>query len=180
MKYLILIRHAKSSWNDPSADDHDRTLSDRGLRDAPIMAERLADSLNRLGIDLQQIFSSSAVRSQTYAQALSTACGCPLETDRALYTFSSAQLVSAIQEFPDNLNAIAVVGHNPAMTMLANQLSSANLDNMPTSAFLVLKCDITRWQELAVRTNREFSSTKNLDAIEHTILEYNFPKKDNS
>ena len=179
MKHLILIRHAKSSWNDPTVDDHDRTLNKRGLRDAPIMAARLADSLSRLDFDLQQIFTSSALRAQTFGQFLSNACACPLEEIKSLYTFSSSQLLSAIHQLPDHLDAVAVIGHNPAMTVLANQLASTNLANMPTSAFLILECDISSWHELVVQGNSESLGTKNLCAIEHTILEYNFPKKDN-
>lgn len=172
MKHLILVRHAKSSWDDPHAQDHERKLSKRGKQDMPVMAARLHDTLAHFKLNLQAVFTSPAVRARDYAKVIGEQCNCRVTKKEALYTFSATTLLNELLALPDELDCVAVVGHNPAMTSAANSLSTANLHNMPTAAFLVLECKIQSWQAL-------LTAPHEYPPAEHKVLEFNFPKKDN-
>ena len=78
---LALVRHAKSDWGDPSLDDHDRPLNDRGMRDAPRMARRLAET----GFRPDVILSSTALRARTTAEAFGAELRVAVSLDPELY-----------------------------------------------------------------------------------------------
>ena len=143
MKNLLLIRHAKSSWKNPDLDDHDRPLNKRGERDRITMTEFLADS----GASIELIRSSSALRALRFAEAISESTGVELISDPDLYTFSTDRLVELIRELDDGLNTVAVVGHNPAITLTVNRLTGADLDNVPTAGIAVLSFNLAHWAE---------------------------------
>lgn len=144
MKRLLLIRHAKSSWKFPELDDHERPLNTRGERDRWQMAEHLA------GLDerLQAIHSSTAVRALCLAEAIGQTLQVTIVERQALYTFAVQQLSSALQQLPDELERVAVVGHNPAVTEFVNQFAHAGLDNVPTSGVVALHCGCRTWSNL--------------------------------
>ena len=144
MKRLLLIRHAKSSWNYPHLDDHDRPLNKRGKRDRISMAAHLAERGERLDV----IYTSSAMRALSLAESLSEQLQVALVKQRSLYTFSAASLGSAVSELPQHYQSVAVVGHNPAVTDLVNQLTGENMDNVPTSGVVAINSTANAWQEL--------------------------------
>lgn len=145
MKRLLLIRHAKSSWKDTELDDHERPLNGRGKRDCVSMAQFIVEQEK----DLQALFSSSAVRARTLAEALSKSLAIPLTERQALYTFGSGALASAIRQLPKHYDRVGVVGHNPAITELANHLTKAGIDNVPTSGIVAIDCDCQSWNEVS-------------------------------
>src|SRR5690606_13224420 len=77
MKELIIVRHAKSDWGDASVDDHERTLNHRGERDAPRVAELLAEKLAAEGASVDTIISSSAQRAKSTAMIFARALNFP-------------------------------------------------------------------------------------------------------
>ncbi len=148
MKTLLLVRHAKSSWDDPGLDDRERPLNRRGLRNAPEMGRRLA----RRGELPQLLVSSVAERAATTARAIAAAIGFPaqhIDYREALYTFDAAAVLDCARGFGDACNAVLLVGHNPALTELANRLAAADIDNIPTCGAAKLELPLQRWAELA-------------------------------
>lgn len=146
MKKLILIRHAKSSWDNPWQNDHDRPLAERGLRDAPEMAKRL----KKKGIHPDIILSSTALRAIQTAQITAQELNFPeekIEEEKSLFHASPHLILKCIQRQKDTAETIFVFGHNPGMNELIIELG-VNLDNLPTSGQLGFKLDSERWSEL--------------------------------
>jgi len=141
MKTLVIIRHAKSSWDNRELSDHDRPLNRRGLRDAPVMGARLTE----WGPPVDRVISSSAVRALTTAELITQEMGLPWDEiviDEALYHASEEDLLEIIQEQEDYLDGLMMFGHNPGMTCLVNDLSELDLDNLPTCGVVTLQFDI--------------------------------------
>ncbi len=139
MTTLILVRHAKSDWGDPGLDDHDRPLNDRGLRDAPEMAARVAASEVRPDV----ILSSTALRARTTAAFFGEALGLEVEQQERLYGASARTLLRAAVVAGDS--AVMVVAHDPGMTVLAEQLSGGEISHMPTCAVATFVWDADDW-----------------------------------
>lgn len=153
MKNLILIRHAKSSWENPWQNDHDRPLAERGLRDAPIMAKRL----KKKGIYPDIILSSTALRAIETAKITAQELSFPeekIEAEKSLFHASPNMILKCIHQQKDTVETILVFGHNPGMNDLINELG-VNLDNLPTSGQLGFKLDAESWSELN-RKNVQF------------------------
>lgn len=146
MKTLLLVRHAKSSWEHPGAPDHDRPLNDRGLRDAPVMGRRLAER----GVAPDVILSSTAVRALTTAELIAEALGfdaARIVTDERLYAASAEDVLRVIGELDDEVSSAMVVGHNPETASLARRLSD-EIHEMPTCAVAEFTFDVDAWYEL--------------------------------
>ena len=125
MKQLHLIRHAKSSWEHPELSDHQRPLNGRGRQPRPSLAVLCRRRL-RLAGARHRSFLSAPQRARETFDGLTI--GWPLlgeqvpNYDDALYTFDEADLIDWIAAANDGLDSIALIGHNPAMTELANFL----------------------------------------------------------
>jgi phosphohistidine phosphatase len=146
MKTLVLVRHAKSSWDDPALDDHDRPLNERGRRDAPVMAQRLHER----GIEPDAIVSSTAVRALSTAAAFAEAFGLGADDVVAiarLYGASPATIVSVVGGLDDRIECVIIVAHDPGLSELAGRLS-AEIDRMPTGAVAVFRFGIESWKDL--------------------------------
>ena len=145
MKLLFLLRHAKSSWDDPTLDDHDRPLNKRGVKDAPAMV----DLLNALLSTPERIVTSSAIRAQQtaqiFAQRLANTPELEISTD--LYTESAFELFDQIKATDDRLKRVMMVCHNPAINDLVNMLGF-EIENVPTCGIIVFGFNVSSWQEL--------------------------------
>ncbi|MEE8356764.1 MAG: histidine phosphatase family protein [Anaerolineales bacterium] len=147
MKTLVIVRHAKSSWDNRGLSDHDRPLNRRGLRDAPVMGARLTE----WGPPVDRVISSSAVRALTTAELITQEMGLPWDEiviAEALYHASEEDLLEIIQEQEDYLDGLMMFGHNPGMTCLVNDLSELDLDNLPTCGVVTLQFNIEHWTEV--------------------------------
>ena len=147
-KQLLLLRHAKSSWDNPGEADRDRGLNKRGKRNAPQMGRALSKLLEP-GV----IHVSPALRAQLTLGGLQD--GWPAlqdlqhVTDEALYTFALADLLDWIRARDDHLERLFLVGHNPALTDLVNWTAGEFvLPNLPTAGFVELRLEIDRWADL--------------------------------
>lgn len=145
MKTLLLIRHAKSSWDDLSLVDEARPLNARGKRDAPEMGRRLA---NR-GIRPDVILSSLAVRARTTAELIARELDAEelVVVDHRLYATSADGLLDVIRTQGDGVECLLVVGHNPEMDTLARRFSPLT-PPMSTCAVLELHFDVDTWQAI--------------------------------
>ncbi|HLZ89254.1 MAG TPA: histidine phosphatase family protein [Puia sp.] len=146
MKTLLIIRHAKSSWDDASVNDIDRPLNDRGKRDAPAMAHRLI----KAGITIDSFVSSPAKRARQTAEAFMHAFGkkekhLRLITD--LYHAAPSTFEKVVDGLDDEDDTVAIFSHNPGITSFVNTLTSIRLDNMPTCAIFAAKCDTRHWKD---------------------------------
>ena len=146
MRTLLLVRHAKSSRDDPSLADKERPLNDRGKSDAPKMAKRLAK--RDLKPDL--ILSSPAVRALTTAELMAEKLDYKAKAivvDDRLYASASATLLKVIRELGDKPKCVMLVGHNPELAELAHRFSDSVTD-MPTCAVAEFVFDMKSWSGL--------------------------------
>lgn len=152
MKRLTLVRHAKSSWDDATLADLDRTLSSRGERDAPYMGQRLKVRRARPSL----ILTSPAVRALGTARILAQQIGYPLEflqTERDLYLANVRALLNVIAAQDDRCASLMLVGHNPGLTEFANELVGEPwLDNLPTCGVVAIDFDTHSWDGLSNET----------------------------
>ncbi|KLV03691.1 hypothetical protein ABT56_17900 [Photobacterium aquae] len=146
MKLLFLVRHAKSSWDDTQLDDHERPLSNRGLKNIPKMIHRL----NGWVLGPQLILTSTALRASQTAFHFSEELDCKpkLEARSELYTESPLELMDVIHHAPDTVDRLMLVGHNPAVTQLG-QMFGLEADNIPTCGIAVFRFDADCWQAVA-------------------------------
>jgi len=139
MTTLVLVRHAKSDWGNPGLDDHDRPLNDRGMRDAPVLAARLADT----GLQLGALLSSTALRARTTAGFFAAAKRVEAELDEELYGAPASTLLRTAAA--RGVDAVMVVAHDPGMTVLADRLSGGGIGHMPTCAVATFRWDTPDW-----------------------------------
>lgn len=158
---LTLMRHAKSSWGDPSLPDHDRPLNARGERDAPEMGQRL----KARGIRPSLLLASTSRRTTQTARAVADAIGFPAEfihRERELYLASAEEIMSTVCAQDPSFRHILVIGHNPGMSELANRLSDGLPGDMPTAAMITLEAEVDDWRGFAHAARR--------------IVGYDYPK----
>jgi phosphohistidine phosphatase len=153
MKTLLLIRHAKSSWDDHSIQDFDRPLNDRGKRDAPLMAEKLHSS----GIPIDVIVASPAKRADKTAQAFAKKYG--IGKDHLchrieLYLAQVEQFYQVISAIDDRFNHAAIFSHNSGITEFANHLHVAVIDEIPTCGIFAITTQAESWMEFRNAPNK--------------------------
>lgn len=161
MKTLVIVRHGKSSWDDPFLSDHQRPLAKRGLRDAPKMGVRLAE----WGPPVDRVISSSAVRALATAELVTSEMGLPWDeilVEDDLYHATEIEMLELIQEQEDYLDGLMLFGHNPGMTYLVNDLSDLDLDNLPTCGVVILQFEVESWSEIGdvIASSAEFDYPK--------------------
>ena len=140
---LALVRHAKSDWGNPSLDDHDRPLNERGLRDAPRMARALAET----GFRPEVILSSTALRARTTAEAFAAEFDVAVDLDPELYGAPGA--APCWRRRPRaRRGSVIVVAHDPGMSVLAERLSEGEIGHMPTCAVATFTWDEDDWAVL--------------------------------
>jgi len=148
-RQLILVRHAKSSWDDPALSDFDRPLNTRGLRDAPRMA-RLAFELGATGFALA---ASPAARAWSTAKFFAAALGqqeADISAHPAIYEASGWRLRQWVAELPAESRRIMLFGHNPGLSELAHNLSPhCPFADMPTCAMTWFAWDSGDWRAAA-------------------------------
>lgn len=146
MKRLFVLRHAKSSWNDPNLADFDRPLNDRGREAAPFMGEVIA----RKHFLPDAILSSPAKRAMQTANLVKEAAGANavISYDERIYEASPQALRQIISELDEDKESAMIVGHNPGMEGFIKFLTGAN-EPMPTASFAAIDLKIDKWEKLA-------------------------------
>lgn len=146
MKKLIIIRHAKSSWDDPFMYDQDRPLAARGLRDAPKMGQRL----KKRGLYPDMILSSDAERAKATAQIIAEQLHFPKNSivySNKLYHASSYEILEQIRAVPQAVELLLVFGHNPGINDLIWELDG-ELDNLPTAGQFGIIFHTDNWLDI--------------------------------
>ncbi|HVG83576.1 MAG TPA: histidine phosphatase family protein [Vicinamibacterales bacterium] len=149
MKTLLVLRHAKSSWNDPALDDHERPLNKRGRRDAP----RMGALVREYGLTPDLVISSDAVRARLTAAAVAEAARYAGEIllDPHLYLAGPADILSLLPTVQENAKTVMIVGHNPGLETLVEQLTGERQD-LPTAALAQIDLPIDQWRDLTRST----------------------------
>ncbi len=144
MKTLILIRHAKSSW-EHDVTDIDRPLSSRGYSDANL----LSNELLKHDLKPDAVFSSPANRALTtcniFMDALNFTSDLLKITDE-LYDFEGRQVANFIRNLNDDYKNVMIFGHNHAFTEIANNFGDEYIDNVPTCGLVMLQFNIDSWK----------------------------------
>ena len=143
---LLIMRHAKSSWDDRSLRDHDRPLNDRGRRDAP----RMAEWLNEQGLAPDIILTSSANRAQTTATLIVEHLKGVVDVEivEEFYLAAPATYLEVLANLPDNISRPMVVGHNPGLEDLVQTLGGDD-EVMPTAAIAYFENIGENWKRIA-------------------------------
>lgn len=170
-KQLILLRHAKSAWDDPSLADFDRPLSSRGRKAAPVVGAYLA----RRGMVPGLVLTSSAKRAVETLDLVSA--GWPAKPTvrklKSLYLAMPREMLRRVQAVGREPDCVMLVGHNPGIADLANWLCShgeaehrAKLARkLPTGAIAVIEFDVEDWSEVDAETGKliDFATPKQIE-----------------
>ena len=154
MRSLILIRHAKSSWENFEVSDFDRPLNDRGKRDAPEMADRL----QKRGIRPDLLLVSTAKRTRKTADSFITAWSLPATQVSyldELYLASPTTLRNILAALPGQVHTVAVISHNNGLTDFANELTDVRIDNIPTCGIFAVRAPVDNWSQF-IEGSKEF------------------------
>src|SRR5579871_1891688 len=154
MKSLLIIRHAKSSWDSSVLNDFDRPLNDRGKKDAPEMAQRLF----KKQVVIDAFVASPAKRAKKTAEFFIE----EFKRDKeeivfipSLYHASVEIFNQVVSGLKDEHNSVAVFSHNPGITSFVNTLTQMQLDNMPTCGVFAVTADTDRWENF-LTAKKEF------------------------
>jgi len=150
VKSLLVLRHAKSSWEHPELTDHDRPLNKRGKNDAPRMGELLQKQ--KL---MDVIISSTVIRAYATAEAVAKACGYKGEItlNRSLYAARPEAYFKVLLGFSDKYIRVLLVGHNPGIEELV-QILTNEIHIMPTCSLAHLSLQISRWSDIHYETTK--------------------------
>lgn len=147
IKRLILVRHGKSVSENGLIPDIDRTLKERGIKDAYLMAEKLKKKDNYPDL----IISSSATRAMhtatIFARVFEIDVSKTILND-SLYLADPHTILDIICKTNDNINSLLMVGHNPGFTDIANFFLPKEIGNLPTTGIVELKFDINYWPDI--------------------------------
>jgi phosphohistidine phosphatase len=146
MKNLILIRHAKSSWEAP-LKDFDRPLMKKGILDAHDVSANISSFLPKTYI----IWSSTAARASETALIFAQNISYPIESivyKDDLYTFDDKQLEKVIKSCDNSFESVILFGHNEAITNFVNKFGDVFIENVPTSGFVSLQFDSESWNTI--------------------------------
>lgn len=160
-KTILLVRHAKSSWDDVGLADEARPLNDRGKKDAPEMAKRL----RKKDINIDLFLSSPAKRARRTARYFAEEFGVKkddIEIEDRLYGADSAVFLKVLAGLKTKVDTVAVFSHNPGITEFANTLTEVRVDNMPTSSVFAVHVDTDDWN--------------NISAAEKKFVFFDYPK----
>jgi phosphohistidine phosphatase len=147
MKTVLLVRHAKSSWDTGALSDFERPLNDRGKKDAPDMAQRLVAKK----IPIDTFIASPAKRAKRTAQLFVKEFNVSEEDiiyKSELYHAPPEAFYELIDKLEESQAHIAIFSHNPGITAFANTLTDdVELDNIPTCGVFAIKVEVEKWKD---------------------------------
>ncbi len=146
MKNIIIVRHAKSSW-EFNLTDHERPLNDRGFRDADLVSKHLITD----GLHPDLILSSDANRAKTTASIFIKNLNfesIKTKLVHDLYDFTGGNLLEVIKNCDDSVQNLMIFGHNHAITGFVNTYGDIFVNNVPTCGVVIIECDVSKWKNL--------------------------------
>ncbi len=162
MKNLIVVRHAKSSWDFPELKDIDRPLNPRGEQDAP----RMADYFSRQNYSINLMITSPSKRALETCTAFARKLGFTkglIMIDHNLFHANSSEIMAIIRNLKPEYETVMIFGHNPGLTDFVNRITNSDIENIPTTGIAIMEFSKESWKEL-----RDNSGT---------LIEFMYPKK---
>ena len=149
MRTILLLRHGKSSWSDPTISDVDRPLARRGER----ASKRIAKHLRRKRIRPDLVLCSPSLRTRQTLEAIAPSLGkgCSVELAPELYAASEQELLERLRALPESADSVMLIGHNPGLQELALVLASRGRylpklqQKFPTGALATLVVASNSW-----------------------------------
>jgi phosphohistidine phosphatase len=151
MKKLLLLRHAKSSWEDTTLPDFERPLNERGRRAAPLIGEFMRERQLRPEL----VICSPAKRTRETIALVLAASRLETETryDERIYEATLPRLLEVVSQIADDRTEVLLVGHNPGFENLLERLTGES-ERMPTAALARITLDADKWTEAAAKGGR--------------------------
>jgi len=144
VKRVWLLRHVKSSWDEPGLADHDRPLAPRGRK----AAKRIGRWASEHEVRPELVLCSTAQRARATFDLVSAYLGAPETTIEAgIYHASAAELLARLRVLPAAVADVLVIGHNPALHELIRTLAPPGPEAFPTGALAELRLAIDGWPE---------------------------------
>ncbi len=162
-KKLLIVRHAKSDWDDLSLPDFNRPLNARGEKNAPEMARRLA----KKDLHIQQLVSSPARRAISTANYFAEELGMKksdIIQEPGIYEALPLDLLKIINELDNRSDVTALFGHNPSLTHLVRDLCNVDLYNIPTCGMVLIEFPFADWKMVSRGTGE--------------LIFFDYPKKE--
>jgi phosphohistidine phosphatase len=152
VRTIILLRHGKSSWSDPTLADLERPLAPRGER----ASRRIAKYIRRKKIRPALVLCSPSLRTRQTLEAIEPSLGkrSSVELVPRLYAASEGELLQRLQALPESVDSVMLIGHNPGLHNLARVLASPGAElprleeKFPTGALATLVVDSESWAAL--------------------------------
>jgi len=145
VKRVWLLRHVKSSWDEPGLADHDRPLAPRGRK----AAKRIGRWVSEHEVRPELALCSTARRARATLDLISEDLGAPEATIEAgIYHASAAELLARLRVLPVDMADVLVIGHNPALHELIRALAPPGPEAFPTGALAELRLAIDSWHEV--------------------------------
>lgn len=147
MKTLYIVRHAKSSWDYPSAKDIDRPLKERGINDAYLISEVLQKKIK----SPDYFMSSCANRALHTAMIFSYTFNYPLANlmiNKSLYSFSDGYLIKSVKALDDGFKSAIVFSHDHGINTFVNKFGSDPISHVPTCGVIGIKFNIKHWKNI--------------------------------
>jgi len=147
MKRLYLLRHAKSSWEEPGGSDMERPLLDKGIKKTRKVIRFLKDR----GIKIDLMISSPAERA--FQTALLVAAGIgyqedKIQVERKIYDGYYDRILDLIYATSNEIDSLMIIGHNPSITNLANLFLHPGIELLPTSGIVCVSFDTQKWESV--------------------------------
>jgi phosphohistidine phosphatase len=144
-KTLLLLRHAKSNWNENSLIDHERSLNKRGRN----QGSKMGKLLKELNLVPDYIISSTAKRAIDTSELIVEFSGFKgkINSDSSLYNQTSEQYIKVIADIPDIYSRVLIVGHNPSIENLIEKLTN-RIELMKTCYLARIDINIKRWKDI--------------------------------
>lgn len=146
MKQLLLVRHAKSSWDAPLRD-FDRPLTSKGINDAHLVSSHIGNQMPKSFL----VWSSAAKRASETALIFAQNISFPVESiifKEDLYTFDEKKLEQVIKSCSDDYDHLFIFGHNEAITNFVNKFGNTFIDNVSTSGFVNIIFEQNSWKSI--------------------------------
>jgi len=151
MKNLLIMRHGKSDWSNGSISDFDRPLNERGEKASIIMGREIS----HLDVVPDIILSSPALRAKSTAKLVAQTIKYSEEIIyiEDFYFGFRDSIIKNIQNLPNNINRVLIIGHNPTWENLVSALITDKMSvTMPTGTLVSLNSDIGSWVEFGMKT----------------------------
>ncbi|WP_228237645.1 SixA phosphatase family protein [Allomuricauda sp. M10] len=161
MKQIILMRHGKSTW-DYDVSDKDRPLQEKGIKDANVVSNTFRMHAPKLDF----AFSSPAIRALHTSMIFVRNLGLDLaqfRVEKCLYDFSGDGVQQFVSNLDNNLNTVAIFGHNYAFTSLANSWGDQYIENVPTAGLVHITFDVDEWSRISKGTTKQMVFPKHLN-----------------